>query len=109
MRRALKKRLFAVRHILCNRRCNDYMEHKLENINDECKKRFAYEGERLSKECERFKENIICDKESYMKRCLGGIEKEDFEKPVCPVYSVVCEPGTTVKYKVNENGCEVPY
>ena len=94
----------------CQKRNRHYMEQKLENLDEECKKRFDYEGERLSKECERFKENIICDKESYMKRCLGGIEREDFEKPVCPATPVPsCESGSVLKEKTDSNGCVYYY
>lgn len=81
----------------CKRKNRHYMEQRLENIEQECKKRFDYEGERLSKECEKFREYTICEKEDYIKRCMGGIEEKDFERKECsqqapagcPIYECV--------------------
>jgi len=64
----------------CRRRSSLYMEQRLQNIDEGCKKRFDFKGDRLLKECERFRESNLCDKEKYMERCMGGIKKEDFEK-----------------------------
>ena len=62
----------------CKKRSLSYMEQRIKNVEETCKQRFDFEGERLTKECERFRENTICDKDKFMDRCMGGIKKEDF-------------------------------
>ena len=63
----------------CRKRSMNYMEQRMENAADMCKKRFDFEGERLLRECRRFNEQQVCDKEKYIERCMGGAKKEDFE------------------------------
>ena len=63
----------------CKKRNKLHMEQRLQNINEMCEKRFGFEGERLVKECERFRQNTICDREKFVDRCVGGIKKEDFD------------------------------
>ena len=93
----------------CQKRNILYMEQRLNNIDEECKKKFDYGGERLVKECERFRQNQICDKEKYMERCMGGIKKEE-EKPICPKYPVPsCGEGTKPETKTDANGCQYYY
>ena len=67
----------------CNVRSQYHLKQRLENIDEECEKRFDFEGERLLKECKRFREHTICDKGKFIDRCMGGINKEDFEKKEC--------------------------
>ena len=64
----------------CKKRSKLHMEQRLQNINEMCEKRFGFEGERLLKECERFRQNTICDKEKFIERCLGGIKREDYDE-----------------------------
>jgi len=64
----------------CKTRNKRLMQHRLQNIADSCEKRFEFEGERLTGECERFRQNQICDKEKYIRQCLGGIKRQDFRK-----------------------------
>ena len=64
----------------CKKRSLSYMEQRIKNTEETCKQRFDFEGERLTKECERFRENTICDKEKFIEKCMGGIKKEDFEE-----------------------------
>ena len=64
----------------CKRRSMFHMEQRIKNADEECKKRFDFEGDRLVKECERFRESNICDKDKFVERCMGGIKKEDFRK-----------------------------
>lgn|GEM_PF-2414953 len=59
----------------CISRNKANIEQNLRQIDESCKKRFEYEGERLARECERFKEGQVCDREKYMERCMGGIKK----------------------------------
>ncbi len=63
----------------CKKRNKLHMEQRLQNINEMCEKRFGFEGERLVKECERFRQNTICDREKFVDRCMGGRNKEDFD------------------------------
>lgn len=63
----------------CKKRSIFHMEQRLQNLEDNCKKRFDFEGERLIRECERFRESNICDKERFIERCMGGIKKDDFK------------------------------
>ena len=73
-----------------------------------CEKMFEHEGERLLKECSRFKENQVCDRGDYIERCMGGIKKEDFEKK-CPEYPAPdCRDGI-LKTKTDSNGCSYYY
>lgn len=64
----------------CKRRSLHYMEQRIKNADEECKKRFDFEGDKLIRECNRFRESNICDKERFIKGCMGGIKKEDFEE-----------------------------
>ncbi|MBI2655327.1 hypothetical protein HYX06_02790 [Candidatus Woesearchaeota archaeon] len=92
----------------CKKRNMLQMEQRLSNLDEECRKRFDYEGERLAKECDRFKQNQICDKEKYMERCMGGVKKE--EKSICPAYPTPqCESGSVLRSKTDSNGCAYHY
>ncbi|MEK6983915.1 MAG: hypothetical protein AABX33_05055 [Nanoarchaeota archaeon] len=68
----------------CKRRSKFHMEQRLQNMDEQCKKRFDFEGDRLTRECEKFKEYQVCDKVKYVKQCMGnfGVKREDFEKPI---------------------------
>jgi len=93
----------------CKKRNMVYMEQKLNNLDEDCKKRFDYEGERLVRECGRFRENQVCDKEKFMERCMGGIKKEE-QKQICPDYpSPQCESGSVLRSKTDSNGCVYYY
>lgn len=74
----------------CKSRNKLHIEQQLRNLDDSCKKRFDFEGERLTKECERFRESNVCDKEKFINRCMGGIKKEDFEESRCNIE--LCKP-----------------
>ena len=90
----------------CKKRSLSHMEQRIKNVEETCRQRFDFEGERLTKECERFRENTICDKEKFIDKCMGGIKKENFEKPICPAYPVPqCSEGSALHKKVDERGC----
>ena len=94
----------------CKKRSLSYMEQRIKNTEETCKQRFDFEGERLTKECERFRENTICDKEKFIGKCMGGIKKEDFERKKCPENPVSqCDAGTSVQKKTDANGCVYYY
>jgi len=61
----------------CKRRSKFHMEQRLEKLDEECGKRFDFEGNRLIQECEKFKQNQLCDKEKFIRRCMSGIKKEE--------------------------------
>jgi len=91
----------------CKKRNRLHMEQRLENLDEECKKRFDYEGERLVRECERFKENQICSKEKYMERCMGGIKKEE---RTCPAQvEPKCGSGEIIQKNIDSKGCVYYY
>ena len=93
----------------CKKRNRLQMEQRLENLDEVCRKKFDYEGERLVRECERFRENQVCDKDKYMERCMGGIKKEE-PKPICPAYPTPqCESGAVLRSKTDSNGCVYYY
>lgn len=93
----------------CISRSKANIEQNIRHAADSCEKRFEYDGERLLIECERFKQNQICEREKYIKRCMGGIKKENFEKR-CPEYPIPqCTPDTTLKTKTDANGCTYYY
>ncbi len=93
----------------CILRSKSSIEQNIRHATESCEKMFEYEGERLLRECERFKENQICEKEKYIERCMGGIKKEDFERK-CPEYPIPqCTPDTTLKTKTDANGCTYYY
>ena len=93
----------------CRKRSMNYMEQRMENAADMCKKRFDFEGERLLRECRRFNEQQVCDKEKYIERCMGGAKKEDFERK-CPEYAVpACGENSQLKAKTDSNGCTYYY
>ena len=56
------------------------MEQRIQNIEKSCEKRFDLQGERLVRECEKFKQYQNCDKEKFINQCMGGIKKEDFKE-----------------------------
>ena len=97
----------------CIKRGKYHMEQKLNNLEKSCKERFDLEGERLAKECSRFKENQVCDKDKYIKRCLEnfGVKKEDFDesgkkKALCPYYPFPsCGSDSMLQTKADANGC----
>ncbi|MBI3035569.1 hypothetical protein HYY71_04560 [Candidatus Woesearchaeota archaeon] len=64
----------------CILRIKNSIEQNSRHARESCMKRFEFEGERLLKECERFKEHQICEKEKFIERCMGGIKKEDFSR-----------------------------
>lgn len=88
----------------CVLRSKSNIEQNVKYSAESCEKMFEYGGEKLLRECERFKENQICDKGKYIERCMGGIKKEDFEKPYisCPI--VECKEGH-VSVKDPSTGC----
>ncbi len=57
-----------------------YMRQKIGNLAESCAKRFDLEGDRLVKECEKYKQNVICDKDKYMSQCMAGMKREDFQR-----------------------------
>ncbi len=64
----------------CVLRSKANIEQNIRHATESCEKMFEHEGERLLRECERFKENQICERDKYIERCMGGIKKEDFER-----------------------------
>jgi len=64
----------------CVLRSKSNIEQNIKHSTESCEKMFEYEGERLLRECERFKDQQVCEKEKYIERCIGGIEREDFER-----------------------------
>ena len=95
----------------CKIRSKAYTEQRMKYSDESCKKRFDFEGDRLLKECERFRQYQICDKGKFISQCMGGIKKEDFEqrKP-CPAYPIPqCGEGTQLKTKIDDNGCTYYY
>ncbi|MBI2652599.1 hypothetical protein HYX00_03990 [Candidatus Woesearchaeota archaeon] len=101
----------------CKKRSKFHMEQRLQNLDESCKQRFDFEGERLVRECERFKQHQLCDKEKYIKQCTDnfGVKREDFDesgkrKPICPKYPVPdCGAGSMPQTKIDTNGCEYHY
>ncbi len=101
----------------CKARSKFYSEQRINNADEVCRERFDFEGERLIKQCERFKESHICEKDRYIELCLKnfGAKKEDFDeygkrKPICPKYLVpTCGEGSVLKTKVDAKGCEHYY
>ncbi|MBI4452835.1 hypothetical protein HY637_05365, partial [Candidatus Woesearchaeota archaeon] len=63
----------------CNKRGEFYMKQRIENLDEECKKRFDFEGERLVRECEKFRESRFCDEDRYMKNCMAGVKEDENE------------------------------
>jgi len=95
----------------CKKRGMAYVGQRMENAEHSCRVRFDFEGERLLKQCEQFRESNICDKEKYLNRCMGGMKKEDFEeKNVCPAYPThKCGEGAELQTKTDANGCNYYY
>ncbi|MBI2657227.1 hypothetical protein HYX08_00865 [Candidatus Woesearchaeota archaeon] len=88
----------------CKLRSKSNMEQQARQNEESCEKRFEYEGERLLEECGRFKENQVCDREKYIDRCMGGMKKEEFERPVCPP-APIPECRGTLQKKTDDKGC----
>lgn len=61
----------------CRKRSKFQIEQRIKNADEECRKRFDFEGERLLRECERFSQNQVCDREKYMERCMGHSRREE--------------------------------
>ncbi len=94
----------------CKLRAKFYMEQRAKNVDESCEKRFDFEGQRLMKECARFKQYQACDKEKFMNQCMGGIKKEDFERKQCPEYHVpACGEGQKLRDKTDSDGCVYYY
>jgi|TARA_Y100000310_G_scaffold182131_1_gene182179 hypothetical protein len=62
----------------CKSRNKFILDDQLQYIDESCRKRFDFEGDRLLRECERFKQNQDCNKEDFLRRCLGGTQRDDF-------------------------------
>ncbi|MDP3766347.1 MAG: hypothetical protein Q8R04_07585 [Nanoarchaeota archaeon] len=92
----------------CILRSKSSIEQNIRHATESCEKRFEYEGERLLRECERFKENQICDREKHIERCMGGIKKEDFERK-CPEHPMPKCEGMSIKSKTDNNDCVYYY
>ncbi len=60
----------------CRFRAQSYIQQRTENLGEMCMKRFDLQGERLQKECEKFRQSQLCDKEKFMARCMAGVKKE---------------------------------
>lgn len=94
----------------CILKSQSSVEHSMRQTSDLCEKRFEHEGQRLLRECERFRENQVCDKDKFMQRCMGGVKKEDFEKPRCPeTVAPACGERAHLKTKTDSNGCIYHY
>ncbi|MBI2542251.1 hypothetical protein HYV80_06085 [Candidatus Woesearchaeota archaeon] len=94
----------------CKLRSKTNIEQQMKHMDESCEKRFEQEGERLLAECGRFKQSQICDKGKHMERCMGGIKKEDFEKPICPDSPVPkCSEGARILTKTDAKGCAYHY
>lgn len=81
----------------CKKRSKFHLQQRIENADEECRKRFDFEGERLLRECERFKQDQICDREKYIERCIGRREEPRFDKGKGPGFSEAkweCHDGT---------------
>ena len=50
----------------CKARNKFYIEQQIRHVDESCEKRFALEGEKLVRECESFKQNLIFYKEKYI-------------------------------------------
>lgn len=101
----------------CISRGKRHIEQQAKFSKESCEKRFGFEGERLFRECEKFKQSQVCDKDNFIKQCLAnfGVKKEDFDesgkrKPICPAYPTPqCPEGTVLQTKVDSNGCNYYY
>ncbi|MBI2653695.1 hypothetical protein HYX02_02680 [Candidatus Woesearchaeota archaeon] len=90
----------------CKKRGKIQLEQSTRQSGESCERMFEHEGERFLRECGRFKENQICERDKYIERCMGGIRKEDFEKPICPAYPAPqCGEGTKLVTRTDSNGC----
>src|SRR3989344_3612632 len=57
----------------CKRRSELFTKQKLQDMGRECEDRFNSDGEKRMRECEAFRQNAVCDKEKYMRQCVGPV------------------------------------
>ncbi len=90
----------------CKLRAKFNMEQRIQHVAESCEQRFDLEGDRLVRECEKFKRYQACDRERFMSQCMGGIKKENFERK-CPEYDSVpqCGEGYALQKKVDDKNC----
>lgn len=94
----------------CKLRSKFHIEQNLKYSDESCQNRFDFEGERLLRECERFRQHTICDREKFIGQCMGGIKKEEFEKKPCPEFPVPqCGESSKITTKTDANGCVYYY
>ncbi|MBI2558674.1 hypothetical protein HYW20_05100 [Candidatus Woesearchaeota archaeon] len=93
----------------CKLRAKFNMEQRIQHVAESCEKRFDLEGDWLVRECEKFKQYQTCDRERFMSQCMGGIKKENFEKP-CPEYPIPsCGENQKLRDKKDARGCTLYY
>ncbi len=73
----------------CKLRDKYKIQQRISAIAKSCEERFNHEGDRLMKECERFKQATICGKDKYINQCMGGIKKENFDQSQRTVSQIV--------------------
>jgi len=99
----------------CNKRNEFYIERNMKNVDESCQKRFDVQGDRLIKECERFKQSQKCDKDKFISQCMSGVNQEHMgengqNQNTCPTQSVPsCKDTETLQKKVGERGCVYYY
>ncbi len=103
----------AIVHV-CIIRSQNYLDKQINNIAENCEKKARSDSERMKQECERSRQNQVCEKDKYVSQCLTnmGARKDDFDdsgkrKIVCPKNPTpACGDGTKLESKTDANGCE---
>ncbi|MBI4176566.1 MAG: hypothetical protein HY518_05150, partial [Candidatus Aenigmarchaeota archaeon] len=109
----------------CKLRSAKYREHNLQNLDEACRQRFDFAGDRLARECDKFRQGQQCDEGAYLKRCMesygatddssessgpgfGGEQREQGEqRNICPMPAVLpqCGDGSAVRPMIDSRGC----
>ncbi len=94
----------------CKKTSMASMEQQMKKNQEWCEKRLGDESS--MKECEKAKQNMMCDKEKFISQCMAGVRKEEEredeteEKKLCPAYPVPeCGNEESLQKKSDSNGC----
>lgn len=98
----------------CKKTSQLSLEQQMSKNKEWCEKKMGDESS--MKECEKVKQNMMCDKEKFIDQCMAGVKKEEKredeteEKKLCPAYPTPeCGSGTVMKAKTDSNGCTYYY
>jgi len=63
----------------CVIRSAEYNKERLNYVDEICEERWKFDQTRIQRDCSQQGEHLNCDKDAYVKNCLGNMRPEDFE------------------------------